>query len=124
MRDYKITLNGKVYTNISTLEPKYNTSYAYDIVTMNGNKHREVEYVKKDYSLTFFNDLKTYDEIRAVFFKAFNSSQTVQFSLGVDGEQIFDYKKYYVEVTEETERGYLSDGSFYRTGLKVELTEV
>ena len=117
----KIVIDGVTYSNVGNIEPEIETEYYYDVTTLNGKHHQKIRYQRTNFSVNFFNLI---DGVYSALKAKIKQNRNVALSVGIpaDDSNDFDYDDYYVEITGETFKGYLSNGQ-YKTNLTIKLTK-
>lgn len=115
-----IKINGVTYENVGTIKPSVVYEYYYDVVTMDGRRHRDIKGKRTNYEVTFFNnDFAAYDALKTLLMTA----DTVLLEVP-DSNTGTNTGEYAVTVTGDNIKGVLYDGSYYSTALFVTFERV
>lgn len=115
-----IKINGVVYENVGTIKPSVAYEYYYDVVTMDGRRHRDTKGKRTNYEVTFFNnDFVAYDALKTLLMTA----DTVLLEVP-DSNKGTNTGEYSVTVTGDDIKGVLYDGTYYSTALSVTFERV
>jgi hypothetical protein len=115
-----IKINGVVYENVGTIKPSVSYEYHYDVVTMDGRRHRDIKGKRTNYEVTFFNnDFAAYDALKTLLM----TSDSVLLEVP-DSNTGTNTGEYTVTVTGDDIKGVLYDGSYYSTALSVTFERV
>lgn len=110
-----IKINGVTYENVGTIKPSVVYEYYYDVVTMDGRRHRDIKGKRTNYDVTFFNnDFVAYDALKTLLMTADSVLLEVP-----DSNTGTNTGEYTVTVTGDDIKGVLYDGSYYSTALSV-----
>lgn len=114
-----IKINDVTYTCVSSVSPNIGVDYKYNVVTLNGKRHRKVKGTKTSYSIVFFNDLQGgFAELKRIL----TESDTVTLSVPTtDGEFSGEY---YPTIKKYNAKGFLENGTFFEDGLSVDFEKV
>ena len=108
-----IKINGVTYENVGTIKPSVVYEYYYDVVTMDGRRHRDIKGKRTNYDVTFFNnDFAAYDALKTLLMTA--DSVLLEAPDSNTGTNTGEYS---VTVTGDDIKGVLYDGSYYSTAL-------
>lgn len=115
-----IKINGVTYENVGTIKPSVTYEYYYDVVTMDGRRHRDIKGKRTNYEVTFFNnDFAAYDALKTLLM----TSDSVLLEVP-DSNTGTNTGEYTVTVTGDDIKGVLYDGSHYSTALSVTFERV
>ena len=114
-----VEINGVLYKCVSTLTPKIETDYDYDVITLDGKRHRKIKGKKTNYEIVFYNDLSgSYEEL----FEMLSGENAV--TLKVPRTFGFDTADFLPNIDNYTAKGFLNSGRFFENGLKVSFDRV
>lgn len=115
-----IKINGVTYENVGTIKPSVAYEYYYDVVTMDGRRHRDIKGKRTNYDVTFFNNhFVAYDALKTLLMTADSVLLEVP-----DSNKGTNTGEYSVTVTGDNIKGVLYDGSYYSTALSVTFERV
>ncbi len=115
-----IKINGVTYENVGTIKPSVAYEYYYDVVTMDGRRHRDIKGKRTNYEVTFFNnDFAAYDALKTLLMTADAVLLEVP-----DSNKGTNTGEYSVTVTGDDIKGVLYDGTCYSTALSVTFERV
>lgn len=116
---YSVKINGVLYECVSTPTPKIETEYYYDETTLDGKRHRKIKGKKTNYEIVFYNDLSgSYEELLEVL----NGENIVTLAVPrTNGEDVADF---HPDITSYKPKGFLNNGQFFESGLKVSFDRV
>lgn len=114
-----VKINGVLYRCVSTLTPVIETEYDYDVITLDGKRHRKFKGTKTNYNIVFYNDLSgSFYDLK----NTLTGNNTVELTVPIDnGEKT---SVYYPEITNYMAKGFLSNGVFFNNGLNVSFDKV
>ena len=114
-----IKINGTQFNNVSKITPKLQTEYEYDVITLDGKRHKKFKGKKTNYQIVFFNNLSgEFLRLQEVLSSSDVVSLTIPTSKGLSTSE------YYPEITSYQAKGVLSDGTFFFDGLNVTFDKV
>lgn len=117
---YSVKINGTTYTCISSFTPSVTPSYWYDVVTLDGQRHRSLKGVKTNYEIVFFNDLSGKYEVLK---KVLGGNNTVELVVPTSGNKEIT-ANFFPMIKSYSAKGFLSSGEFFENGLKVSFEKV
>lgn len=114
-----VKINGVLYKCVSSITPVLETENKYDVITLDGNRHRKFKGIKTSYNIVFYNDLSGDFE---TLMETLVGSAVVELSIPI-GQEYFT-ADYFPQITSYKAKGFLNNGTFYNNGLAVSFDKV
>lgn len=109
----RVEINGREYTNVSSITPEISYDYFYTVKTMDGKTHKRPKGKKTNYTIVFFNvnssDYERLEKIAAAGGTVILKTPT--------GAEKYSTAEYFVSIRGNKVKGELSNGKNYLTGL-------